>query len=373
MIRRLHDLTIGQKRALWAWAFLALPVVFYVAIRFYPTAEAFRASFTNWNIVGRMEYIGARQLCAARAGPRVLEGDRQHVRVSRPRRADQHAAVVRHRLLPRPRALRPRAPARALFHSAPDHRRGDGLGVALVLPAAAGRRVQRVADRAGLRPDAVPAFHHAGAARGAGAGDLGRHRIPDRDLPGRPEGDPAHLLRSRGDRRRRRVARAVRGHAAAAAPDDRVPRGHELDRLPAHLRLRLCDDQRPGRAARRDQAAGAEDLRDRVQALRDGLRRGADGDAVRDPARDLAPADRSCCAADDRDAQTVAGKRRRLDAAAPGRHRHGDAVRLHAGAARSSSTTRSTSCRSLPREPTLDNYRRLFERSGSCAGSSIRC
>ncbi len=58
MIRRLQDLTIGQKRALWAWGFLALPVAFYVSIRFYPTAEAFRASFTNWNIVGRMEFIG---------------------------------------------------------------------------------------------------------------------------------------------------------------------------------------------------------------------------------------------------------------------------------------------------------------------------
>ena len=30
MIRRLQDLTIGQKRAIWAWGFLALPVVFYV-------------------------------------------------------------------------------------------------------------------------------------------------------------------------------------------------------------------------------------------------------------------------------------------------------------------------------------------------------
>jgi multiple sugar transport system permease protein len=59
MIRRLHDRTLGEKRALWAWAFLAVPVVFYVTIRFYPTVEAFRASFTNWNIVGRMEYIGA--------------------------------------------------------------------------------------------------------------------------------------------------------------------------------------------------------------------------------------------------------------------------------------------------------------------------
>ena len=58
MTRRLQDLTIGQKRAIWAWGFLALPVTFYVAIRFYPTLEAFRASFTNWNIVGRMEYVG---------------------------------------------------------------------------------------------------------------------------------------------------------------------------------------------------------------------------------------------------------------------------------------------------------------------------
>jgi multiple sugar transport system permease protein len=58
VIRRLHDLTIGQKRAIWAWGFLALPIVFFVTIRFYPTLEAFRASFTNWNIVGRMEYIG---------------------------------------------------------------------------------------------------------------------------------------------------------------------------------------------------------------------------------------------------------------------------------------------------------------------------
>jgi multiple sugar transport system permease protein len=35
-----------------------VPVVFFVGIRFYPAAEAFRASFTNWNIVGRMEFIG---------------------------------------------------------------------------------------------------------------------------------------------------------------------------------------------------------------------------------------------------------------------------------------------------------------------------
>jgi len=55
---RPRELTLGQKRAIWAWGFLALPVAFYATIRFYPTIEAFRASFTNWNIVGRMEYVG---------------------------------------------------------------------------------------------------------------------------------------------------------------------------------------------------------------------------------------------------------------------------------------------------------------------------
>jgi multiple sugar transport system permease protein len=58
VIPRPHELTLGQKRAIWAWGFLALPVVFYTTIRFYPTIKAFGASFTNWNIVGRMEYIG---------------------------------------------------------------------------------------------------------------------------------------------------------------------------------------------------------------------------------------------------------------------------------------------------------------------------
>jgi multiple sugar transport system permease protein len=52
------SLTLRQKQALWAWAFLALPVVFYVGVRFYPTAEAFLMSLTDWNIVGQAKFIG---------------------------------------------------------------------------------------------------------------------------------------------------------------------------------------------------------------------------------------------------------------------------------------------------------------------------
>jgi multiple sugar transport system permease protein len=183
MIQRRRDLTIGQKRALWAWAFLALPVVFFVGIRFYPAAEAFGASFTNWNIVGKMEWIGVANYTRSRR-TRVLEGDRQHVRV--PRRSACRSACCCRSSSPTTSTAcaSAMAPARALFRPASDDGGRDGLGVALVLPAAAGRRVQRVAHERWACPDAVPALHDAGAAGGAGAGDLGRHRLPDRDLPG---------------------------------------------------------------------------------------------------------------------------------------------------------------------------------------------
>ena len=51
-------LTIGTKRAMWAWAFLAVPVVFYVVIRFYPTFNAFIISFTDWNLISPKAFVG---------------------------------------------------------------------------------------------------------------------------------------------------------------------------------------------------------------------------------------------------------------------------------------------------------------------------
>ena len=51
-------LTIGQKRAIWAWLFLSIPVVYFIIVRFYPTFDAFSMSFTDWNIIGERNYIG---------------------------------------------------------------------------------------------------------------------------------------------------------------------------------------------------------------------------------------------------------------------------------------------------------------------------
>src|SRR5262249_31161396 len=114
------------------------------------------------------------------------------------------------------------------------------------------------------------ALDRAGALRRARAGDLGRDKIPDRDLPGRAHSHPAGVLRSGGHRRRGKLARPGERDAPAPPANHRVSGGRELDRLPAHLRLRVQHDERPGRAARLDQTARPQDLRDRVRPLPDG-------------------------------------------------------------------------------------------------------
>ena len=53
-----NRLTIHQKQVVWAWAFLAVPIVFYVVIRFWPTANAMWLSFTNWNLLRPAHFVG---------------------------------------------------------------------------------------------------------------------------------------------------------------------------------------------------------------------------------------------------------------------------------------------------------------------------
>lgn len=56
---RLTDrLSMKTRRLIWVWSFLALPVLFYSVIRFYPTIEAFWLSFTNWDLMSPPEFIG---------------------------------------------------------------------------------------------------------------------------------------------------------------------------------------------------------------------------------------------------------------------------------------------------------------------------
>lgn len=53
-----QNLTIMQKRTIWAWTFLAVPILFFVVIRFYPTFNAFVLSFQEWNLLGARNWAG---------------------------------------------------------------------------------------------------------------------------------------------------------------------------------------------------------------------------------------------------------------------------------------------------------------------------
>lgn len=54
----LDRLSLGARRTLCAWTFLAVPLLFYVGIRFYPAADALLMSLTDWNIVGPRRFVG---------------------------------------------------------------------------------------------------------------------------------------------------------------------------------------------------------------------------------------------------------------------------------------------------------------------------
>ena len=53
-----QGLTLQQKQVVWAWGFLAVPILFYGLIRFYPTVEGFIISTTNWNLMNSPSYVG---------------------------------------------------------------------------------------------------------------------------------------------------------------------------------------------------------------------------------------------------------------------------------------------------------------------------
>lgn len=57
-MRIYQDLSIKQKQVVWAWAFLALPILFYVVIRFWPTFNAIIISFQEWNLLKEAKWIG---------------------------------------------------------------------------------------------------------------------------------------------------------------------------------------------------------------------------------------------------------------------------------------------------------------------------
>lgn len=52
------QMAIRTKQIVWAWAFLAVPVLFFCVVRFYPTIEAFYLSTTDWDLLNDAKFVG---------------------------------------------------------------------------------------------------------------------------------------------------------------------------------------------------------------------------------------------------------------------------------------------------------------------------
>jgi multiple sugar transport system permease protein len=64
-----RNLSLDNKRVIWAWGFLLVPIVFYVGIRFYPTANAIVLSFQEWNLLGDRTWVGLDNYATLLADP----------------------------------------------------------------------------------------------------------------------------------------------------------------------------------------------------------------------------------------------------------------------------------------------------------------
>ncbi len=68
-----RGLRIGQQRALWGYAFLAIPLLFFATIRVLPAFSSLYISVHEWNIISpNRPYVGLANFHALAADPRFL-------------------------------------------------------------------------------------------------------------------------------------------------------------------------------------------------------------------------------------------------------------------------------------------------------------
>ena len=72
---------LGARRALWAYAFLAVPMAFFLVIRIAPAATALTISLHRWNIVGTDQpFVGLANFREIAADPLFWKAIRNTVR-----------------------------------------------------------------------------------------------------------------------------------------------------------------------------------------------------------------------------------------------------------------------------------------------------
>jgi len=57
--RRRRPLSLSQREALWAYAFLAIPLAFFAFIRFWPALQSFYLSLYTWHVdPAQRDFVG---------------------------------------------------------------------------------------------------------------------------------------------------------------------------------------------------------------------------------------------------------------------------------------------------------------------------
>ena len=239
--------TLARRKVVWAYIFLAIPIVFFAYIRIYPALFAFQMSRHDYNpLAAEQPYVG-------------LENYEQLVKDLGKRKSPTKAAfqnTANYLLLGVPIQL---CLALMIALMLNEIRFMSTLyRIMFFLPFVTStiaiawvfRMLYQAAFWLGQCAAATGVFaaaalfeeSGAGAAVGAVAGDLARHGIRRHHLSGWLEADPAHLLRSGRSRWREPLAHLPLYHAAAAEPDHRISAGLADDFLPADVRPRAGDD-----------------------------------------------------------------------------------------------------------------------------------
>ncbi|MFO7312236.1 MAG: sugar ABC transporter permease, partial [Bacillota bacterium] len=70
-------LKLSTRKAIWAYVFLALPLLFYLGIRIFPTLQAFQMSLYDWHVqADQRSFVGLANYTRMLSDQRLLQAFR---------------------------------------------------------------------------------------------------------------------------------------------------------------------------------------------------------------------------------------------------------------------------------------------------------
>ena len=194
-------MTFARKKVVWAYIFLAIPIVFFAYIRVYPALFAFQMSLHDYNpLAAEQPFVGFEnyEKLFSELGKRKSQTKsafQNTINYVLARRADSTLPGAGDLLDAQRNPLHEHAVSHHVLFALRNLDDRHRLGLPYVVSAAL-RAVQ--CHLAARLPAAatLSAQHAAGAAVSPGAGHLARHGLRHHHILGGLEADSAHLLRS---------------------------------------------------------------------------------------------------------------------------------------------------------------------------------